>query len=172
MNKTFKPSAFFKIPDDTWISPFLNSNDSMSDLPFDLIDGFSIAKGKVEGKPTSLIHVHPHVSQVTFVLSGKVVLKMKGMMDRNPYEIALESGNAGVTGKGEYFQIINPHSEECHVLYVVSPAYLFEMDNSKVIYDDALILIRSWEELEKLNWLPPELTTPENSFAARNNSYE
>ena len=84
MKQIFIPKEFYKIPDGTLLSPFLNPKDSMSKLPFDLIDGFSMGMGIIEKNTNSKIHVHPHVDQVTFVLSGKITLKMKSDKDENP----------------------------------------------------------------------------------------
>ena len=121
MNRIFNPSAFFKIPDNTFLSPFLNSKDSMSGLPFDLINGFSIAMGRIEKNTSSLIHVHPYVDQVTFVLSGKINLRMKGNNESKPYKVILGNNQAGIAIKGEFFQLINPYDEDCNVLFIVSP---------------------------------------------------
>lgn len=143
----------------------------MSDLPFDLINGFSIAMGRVNKKSKSKIHVHPHVVQVTFVLSGKIVLRMKGTNDSEPYEILLGPGEAGLCHAGEYFQLDNGYDDDCNVLYIVSPDYLFEIEGDRVIYDDAIVLDFGWEQLQKTNWSPPELSDPRNSSSARDGSY-
>jgi len=172
LNKIFQPSNHFKIPDETLISPFLNPKDSMSDLPFHLIDGFSLAHGVVKGNSKSKIHVHPHVDQVTYVLSGKIILNMKGDVDQDFYQLELKSNQSAISIGGEYFQLENPFQEDCHVLYIVSPAYIFEMKSNHVIFDDAIILDNTWEELKKMNWQPPELNDEKHSSEERIKSLE
>ena len=45
MNQVFKIASPFQVPDGTLVSPFLNAKDSESGLPFNLLDGFSLAAG-------------------------------------------------------------------------------------------------------------------------------
>ena len=169
MEKIFHPSKHFKIPDDTLISPFLNPKDTMSELPFSIIDGFSLAHGIIPSESKSKIHIHPHVDQVTYVLSGRVILNMKGINDVNYYSINLEKNQCAISIGGEYFQLHNPFMEKCEVLYIVSPAYVFEVnDKEEVIYDDAIILEHTWNELENLNWQLPDLTNEKHSVNSRN----
>ena len=60
--------------------------------------------------------------------------------------------------KGTFFQLINQTTSPCRVLYIVSPAYLFEMEkDGRVRYDDAMIIDRHWDDLESLGWNPPEI---------------
>lgn len=161
MRQIFKSTNFFTIPDGTFLSPFLNAKDTMNDLPFELMEGFSIAMGKIVKWTNSKIHVHPQVVQETFVLSNKIKLKMKGENDTEPYAVELQKNEACITGKGEFFQLENPYDDDCLVLYIVSPDYLFEMVDNKVFYDDAIILSQNWDELKAINWLPKELNDAE-----------
>ena len=48
MKKLFEIRDFFRVPDGTLVAPFLNSKDDNSDLPFDLLNGFSISAGEIE----------------------------------------------------------------------------------------------------------------------------
>ncbi|MBT8440051.1 MAG: hypothetical protein KJO91_10015 [Gammaproteobacteria bacterium] len=172
MKKIYKPGKLFRIPDGTLLSPFINPKDSMSDLPFDLIDGFSIAQGVVEADKRSKIHVHPHVDQVIYVLSGNISLKMKGAVDKEPYILTLSVNQSAISVGGDFFQLVNESDKDCHVLYIVSPAYLFELRGEEVIYDDSIILNQSWDELKALDWSPSELADDNNSKAARKASFE
>ncbi len=43
MNRVFSIPLPSRVPDGTLVSPFLNAKDSESDVPFDLLDGFSLA---------------------------------------------------------------------------------------------------------------------------------
>ena len=170
MNRKFKPENFFRVPDGTLVSPFLNSKDSKSDLPFDLIEGFSIAMGRIEANTHSLIHIHPHITQITYVLSGCINLKMKSEKDLEPYEVELKENQAGVSTPGEFFQLINPYSEDAFVLYIVSPPFVFEMRDMEVNYNDAIILNESYEDLENQNFKLPQLKDSRYSLTARNES--
>lgn len=154
MNRTFKISNPFRVPDGTLVSPFLNSKDNMSGLPFDLLDGFSLAAGIIEAGKESKIHTMPYVTQVTFVRSGHLLVRMKGPEDADFYECEAGRNEAVLTSPGTFFQLINRKMEPCEVLYIVSPAYLFEMVDKKVVYDDSVVLEEDWESLKSLGWRP------------------
>jgi len=47
MNRIFAIDRGFKVPDGTIVFPFLNSKDSEIDLPWDLVEGFSISAGEI-----------------------------------------------------------------------------------------------------------------------------
>ncbi len=65
-----------------------------------------------------------------------------------------------ISGKGEaclskqntFFQLINNSNDVAKVLYIVSPDYLFLMENEKVIYDDAIIVDEDWDKLKDADW--------------------
>jgi len=172
MNRIFEPQELFTVPDGTLLSPFINSKDSMSNLPFDLVDGFSIAYGVIKSRMSSKIVVHQYVDQVTYVLSGKLKMKIKGVTETESYTINIKQGQAVISAGGEFLQLINKTFDDCQVLYIVSPAYIFLKENDVVIYDDAISLDHSWEELDKLNWLPKELTDERYSLEARKKAYK
>ena len=151
MNQLFKIENSFKVHDGTIVSPFLNAKDAHSGLPFDLLEGFSIAAGKIQPFVNSKIHIHPLVAQVTFVYEGQVTVRMKDDKQNQPYVIQLEKGQAVLTKPGTFFQLSNMFEEPCHVIYIVSPAYVFLMLNDKIVYDDALVLDSGWHELEDTN---------------------
>jgi len=46
----------------------------------------------------------------------------------------------------------------------VSPAYIFEMDGDRVIYDDATMVARTWQEVETGGYAP---LSSEKARAAR-----
>jgi mannose-6-phosphate isomerase-like protein (cupin superfamily) len=165
MNRRFTTEDYFRIPDGTLLSPFLNPKDSNSALPFDLFDGFSIAAGRVEPKTQSKIHMLPHVAQVTFVRRGAVTTVIREAGEDVSYEIELEENEAVLTRPGAFFQLRNERSQPCEVLYIVSPAYLYEEDDSgNVLYDDSVILEEGWTELEQIGWAPPK--PPSSSYSA------
>lgn len=152
MNRVFCISTFFPVPDGTLVSPFLNPKDNKSGLPFNLLDGFSLAAGIIEGKSKSKIHVMPFVTQVTFVLRGKLTVKMKSIEDDVPYPLSLGTGEAVLTEAGTLFQLTNEEADPCKVLYIVSPAYLYEKSEGKILYDDSLVLQEDWMQLADSDW--------------------
>jgi mannose-6-phosphate isomerase-like protein (cupin superfamily) len=153
VNRVFSTAAPFRVPDGTWVSPFLNAKDSQSDLPFHLLDGFSLAAGTIDPNSCSRIHVMPFVTQVTFVRSGKLAVRMKGPDDTEHHILRLAAGQAVLTEPGEFFQLITEGSERCEVLYIVSPAYVFEMSSDRgVVYDDSLVLDENWDCLAAAGW--------------------
>ena len=174
MNRTFVISQSLVVPDGTIVFPFLNPKDITSDLPWHLIEGFSLSAGEIPAHGESKIHVMPHVTHVAFVLQGYVEIRMKDAIERDVYTLRLQEHQAALTEPKAFLQYINPTSVPCRLLYIVSPAYLFEMDQSgKVIYDDSIIIEWAWDELKtRWNWSPPELNDPAFSVAARQASYE
>lgn len=58
MKKIFNIEEGFVVPDGTKVYPFLNEKDSMSNLLFDILYGFSIAAGDISTDTRSKIHVH------------------------------------------------------------------------------------------------------------------
>ena len=154
MKRVFEMPRPFRVPDGTLVSPFLNSKDSTSGLPYDLLDGFSIAAGTIEPRSKSKIHVMPFVTQVTFVRRGDLKVRMKAARDDVPYTLPVTIDQAVVTEPGTFFQLLNESEESCEVLYIVTPAYLFERSNDKVVYDDAVVLEEDWGRLESEHWRP------------------
>jgi len=154
MNRLFRIPAPNRVPDGTLVAPFLNSRDSTSGLPFDLLDGFSIAAGTIESSSQSMIHVMPFVTQVTFVRRGELTVRMKATGDEKPYTLSLKHDEAIVTEPGAFLQLANESKQSCEVLYIVSPAYVFEFTEGKVIYDDSVVLDETWPELDAARWRP------------------
>lgn len=145
------------VPDGTIVSPFLNSKDSESDLPWDLVEGFSLSAGEIAPNSKSKIHVMPLVRQVTFVLSGKLKVCMKNVDTHAPYTLEVSENQAVLTPPGTFLQYINCTDSPCHTLYIVSPPYLFEMEENQVLYDDSICFEEDWKELADSNWQPPRL---------------
>jgi mannose-6-phosphate isomerase-like protein (cupin superfamily) len=149
MNRVFQTRGYFAVPDGTEVSPFLNATDSMQkDLPWGVLGDVSIASGRIAPHSESWIHVHPVVTQVTYVLSGQLHIHMRDPGGKDVYELGLASGEAVVTQPGTLFQLRNSSDAPSHVLYVVSPTYVFEMNNGKVIYDDAVLVAKTWGEID------------------------
>lgn len=142
------------MPDGTLVSPFLNPMDSMSGLPIELLTGFSLAAGTIEPKTRSKILIMPFVTQVTFVRRGILEVRMKGHHDEESYSLQVRTDQAVLTKPGTFLQLINEGSEPCAVLYISSPAYVFEMSGGQVVYDDSVVLEEGWHDLKSQGWHP------------------
>jgi hypothetical protein len=168
MNRVFRIGQGIVVPDGTTVYPFLNAKDSTSDLPYDLLDGFSLAAGRIAPRMTSKIHVFPFVTQVTWVVSGHLDIRMKDGEHDQPYTVRLAPQEAVLTKGGTFFQLINTTADLVDVLYVASPPYLFFADEKgAVVYDDAFVFDRSWEEMAGQRWAPPEMPNLDAWRAAR-----
>lgn len=148
MNRVFRIPAAHRVPDGTLVSAFLNARDNTSGLPFDLLEGFSIAAGTIEPGSCSKIHVMPFVTQVTFVRRGTLTVRMRDAGDAAPYVLAVGADEAVLTPAGTLVQLANDAAAACDVLYIVSPAYVFEAVDGRVIYDDSLVLEADWDALD------------------------
>jgi mannose-6-phosphate isomerase-like protein (cupin superfamily) len=159
MNRKFRPRGYFTVPDGTEVSPFLNATDTQqSDVPWNGLAEMSIAAGRVRPRLCSSIHVHPIITQVTLLLSGNLSVRMKGKSDAEPYDLQLRApGDAVVTRPGTLFQLRNDGDSVAEVMFIVSPPYVFEMEDGKVRYDDAVIVTQTWEELQAANYDVPAL---------------
>ncbi|MCK5197262.1 MAG: hypothetical protein KAR21_02870 [Spirochaetales bacterium] len=155
MNHVFTMLEPFKVPDGTLVSSFFNPMDSEYPLPFNLLDGFSIAGGRIEAGSRSKIQILPFVTQVTFVRRGTLEVRMKGMDDEEPYLLKVPADQAVFTRPGTFLQLINSdNNKHCDVLYIVSPGYLFLFDKvaGKVVYDDSVVLNEDWNDLRESGW--------------------
>ena len=166
----FSLNNWFPIPDGTLLSPFFNPKDSMSGLPWDLTDAFSVAAGEI-GEEASIVY-NPVVMQLTYVLSGRLEAVVKSQEDPSALTYFLEANQAVLIGAGSFFQLRNAGEHPCLVLYIVSPAYVFETDGEgTVVYDDTLLIGHSWEELEGCGWHPEGLPSYQDSLRERNAAY-
>lgn len=162
MKRIFRIASSLRVPDGTLVSPFLNARDSTSGLPFDLLPGFSLAAGTIEPASRSKIHVMPFVTQVTFVRRGVLTVRMKAPDDNEPHALTVNPDEAVVTEPGTFLQLINDSDRDCEVLYTVSPAYVFEYSDGRVIYDDSVVLDETWDQLAAVRWRAARtLPTPE-----------
>jgi len=168
MQRLFTVQKGNRVPDGTVVYPFLNCQDSTSNLPRDLLEDFSLAFGEIAPQQQSKIHVMPLVTHVTLVLQGQLVVRMRDRDQPWPYSLLLTAEQAVLTRRGTFLQLSNSTSEPCRVLYIVSPAYLFLMDEEgRVVYDDSIVLNEDWAELERVNWKPERLCPLELTLEAR-----
>ena len=134
----------------------------MSGLPWDVLDGLSIAAGYVNPGIVSEIHVHPFISQVTVLLSGSLDIHMKDPGNSDPpykpqLRLPTPTGKPGFTTAatlappGTFFQLDNScGTEPAQVLYLTSPSYIFEpgeTTDAPPIYDDAVTVGSDWGRL-------------------------
>ena len=95
MNRVFEPQGFFTVPDGTDVSPFLNATDiKQADVPRGVLGDMSIAAGRVRPGLCSAVHIHPVVTQVTYVVSGRLTVRMKEDGANEFYDLALKPGQA------------------------------------------------------------------------------
>ena len=157
MRKIFSPGKGFQVPDATKVFPLINCQDPASRLPGDPLEEFSLAAGEIEPAQHSKIHIMPLVTQVTFVLQGKLEVWMKDADQLEPYSLRLEEEQAILTRPGTFLQFRNNTTALCRVLYMVNPAYLYLIKEGQMLYDDSVVLDEDWEDLGKINWKPAKL---------------
>jgi mannose-6-phosphate isomerase-like protein (cupin superfamily) len=163
-SRVFSPTAGFMVPDGTVVSPFLNPADRTSGLEPELLDtlAFSLAAGLIDAGSESAIHAHPLVTQVTVVLEGSLVVRLREPTDTEMVELQLEPGQAVLSRRGSFLQLANPGTSPCRTLYVVSPPYLFDGDESgNVVYDDSVVIGYDWDAV------PPALEDLDERKRAR-----
>lgn len=141
LKRVFRPGAFVPAPDGTEVDAFLNPADDAGAGPLPTIpEGLGVAAGRIRAGVTSAIHAHPVVTQVTYVVSGRLTVRMRDTDDPEPHELEAEAGEAFVTEPGTPLQLSNDTDEDVRVLYVTSPAYVRVVEDGRTVYDDAELL--------------------------------
>jgi len=159
LKRIFSVGKGVQVPDGTRVFSFLNCRDSNSGLPGNLLEDFSLAAGEIKPHRHSKIHVMPLVTQATFVLQGEIEVWMKDADQLEPYSLRLKTEQAILTRPGTFLQFQNNSHAPCRVLYIVSPAYVFLMEEGRVVYDDSIVLEEGWEDLREVQWKPEKLRT-------------
>jgi hypothetical protein len=152
MKHIFKVTNQWEVPDGTLVAPFMNPFDSNSSTPLENLRDISIAEGNIGSFVQSKIQIMPYVNQITYVLEGTVKIIMKGPNDKGPYVLEICRNESIIAYKNEFLQLINETNENCKVLYIVSPAYVCEIENGDTVYDDAIVIDKSWNDLEIAKW--------------------
>ena len=99
---------------------------------------------------------------LTYLLVQKL-----GSTSVDMYVLHLGREEAVLAEPGTFFQLVNNSPTACEVLYIVSPAYVFEVVGEDVIYDDSITLEEGWDELKKNEWAPSKpLPTKKDRAAA------
>tara|TARA_B100000029_G_C17369515_1_gene885597 strand:- start:122 stop:655 length:534 start_codon:yes stop_codon:yes gene_type:complete len=152
MKHVFSKGEGLTVPDGTVVRSVLDSLVTQR-AELSPIEDVSLAVGQIPPHTASRIHLHPVVTQVTWVISGNLKVKMKEAAVETPYELELQEQEAVVTNPYTFFQLINDSATPCETLYVVTPTFLFETDEAgQVIYNDAIVLEETWEELTARGW--------------------
>jgi mannose-6-phosphate isomerase-like protein (cupin superfamily) len=168
MKQVFQAGNYVTVPDGTDVSAFLNPTDStQAGLPRDGLGDFSIASGRVRSGVHSWVHVHPIVTQVTYVTSGVLTVRMKEPEAADFYDVRVLPGQAVVSEPGTLFQLRNENASDAYVLYIVSPSYIFYLEDGEVAYDDAILVSTTWEELAARNYEVPPLQVDRAELRAR-----
>lgn len=128
MPHVFQATNGLRVEDTTHVFPFLNSNDVHSGLAPGLLDDFSLAIGEIEPRSRSKIHVHPLVTWVTMVLDGRLDVRLRDESTPDPETVRLAQHQATLVRPGGFIQLINDSVFLCRTLYVVAPAYAFDVD--------------------------------------------
>ena len=147
MKRIFQPTQYFALPDGTGVAPVLNPWDGDADgLPLDCLPGVSLAAGKIAPGSSSKPHLHPLVTQVTWLIEGALRIRMKGARDAMPYELDLAAGQGVLTEPMTFLQLLNPDAmRAARVFYVVAPAFINL--SGPAGYHDAIVFDRTWDEL-------------------------
>jgi hypothetical protein len=95
------------VPDGTRVYPFLNPLDSTSGLALKLFSGVSVALGELRPGQASKIHMHPLVTMIVWVVSGRLSLKLKDPQSNTPYTLRLRGEHGAVVRPGTFLQLIN-----------------------------------------------------------------
>ncbi len=147
MNRVLRLGEAFRVPDGTLVRT----------VPADPTVDLSIAGGEIEPHTASKIHLHPLVTQIIWVRSGALTVRMKDPAAAAPYTLELGADESVVTPPGSFFQLVNETGELCRVLYVVQPAFLFVTDPSgRVVYNDAVVFDEDWAALAAAGWPQPD----------------
>jgi hypothetical protein len=149
MKRLLEPVQFFPLRDGTRVALVLNPWDANAQgLAPDAFAGASLAVGEIPPLHASLPHLHPLVAQVTWVLDGRLRVRMKESSVQEPYELDVGRGAGVLTEPMTFLQLVNPDATyAARVLYVVTPAYVHLPGENG--YDDAVVFDVSWDELAR-----------------------
>jgi len=167
MNRIFTAGGALTVPDGTVVHSLLDPA-ALGQGAGELAERVSISLGYISPHAASKIHLHPIVTQVTWVISGQLTAVMKDPAAHAPYALDLAAEQAALTLPLTFFQLVNRSDAECRVLYIVTPAFVFEVSASgEVLYNDALVFEGDWNDLAAAKWVTPELDDLEAIHAAR-----
>lgn len=172
MNRIYKIENGVVVPDGTTVYEIIGPVQSkIAGLP--IISEESLAYGELDPGERSHVHVHPIITHLTWVVSGTLTVGMKDAASKEMYYIEVKERQTVLTQPGTFFQLINNSDQQCQVLYIVAPAFIFEVtEQGEILYNDQIVLELSWDELKARNWEIPELKDLEKIKAERLASLE
>jgi len=132
MNHLFTPNPSISVPDGTEVAEILPHH----------TPGISLAQGKISPGVNSLIHVHPFVEQITYLVSGSLTIRMQDGAEGTPYDLELKPGDSSLCRIGTAFQLRNPAKTPAEVLYIVMPAFRYAENE----YNDSVMLGADWDK--------------------------
>jgi uncharacterized cupin superfamily protein len=151
MNYLYKKSDRILVPDGTFLQPIIGANISQK-LGIKHIKGCSLAVGILPpGKSTS-IHIHPVCLHLAWVISGELTAYMKDVTSDSKYCLTAGPEEVITTEPMTFLQLANESDSELQILYICAPEFIYEVDGDQVVYNDAVVLEETWDELEKANW--------------------
>ena len=155
------------VPDGTKVFPIVDPGlQRLSNTK--ITEELSFAYGEIDPGVKSNIHVHPICTQITFVLSGELEVCMKDKDCEDMYSLNLKDSESILTNPGSFFQLINNGQEVCKLLYQCAPGFVLELDgDGNSVYNDAVVLPYSWNELKEMSWNIPELEDIEDIRKSR-----
>ena len=141
MNRLFHPPDFITVPDGTRLTQIIDTSRLVKG------GGTSIAKGVLPPGTRSAIHMLPVVDQIAYLVAGELVTVMQETPASPRYEIELRAGEASFCASGTALQLVNRSSAVAEVLYIVTPSFAYVMKSGALIYDDAMVLAKDWDEV-------------------------
>lgn len=167
MNRIFAADKGFTVPDGTTVYSLLDPA-GLGPSAGEWAEEISVALGCIPPHTASKIHLHPLVTQVTWVIAGQLTLTMKDPAADAPYTVSLAPEQAAIALPGTFFQLINRSETDVRVLYIVTPAFIFEASvDGRVLYNDALVFDEDWGGLAAAGWTLPELNDLEAARTTR-----
>ena len=170
MNNIYKIEKGIVVPDGTTVFEIIGVSQSKTEgLP--ITKEQSLAYGKLAPGEKSKVHVHPVISHLTWVISGQLTVGMKDKKSSEMYFIEVAPRETVLTEPETFFQLINNSDQVCEVLYMVAPAFIFEVnEQGEILYNDQIVLNLGWKELAERNWQIPELEDIETIRKMRDES--
>jgi hypothetical protein len=150
----FRPVSFVPAADGTEVCAFLNPLDARSTFrAHPGGDAIGMAAGRIGPGVRSAIHVHPVLTQITYVTAGTLTVLMREPDEAGPSRLQVPAGSATLTAAGTLLQLCNETDRIVEVLYMSAPAYVLETAaDGSIRYEDALMLGTDWDEQAVRDW--------------------
>jgi quercetin dioxygenase-like cupin family protein len=150
----FRPQSFVPAADGTEVCAFLNPHDARSTSgAHPGGDAVGMAAGRLAPGVRSTIHVHPALTQITYVTAGTLTVLMRNPEETGPSRLQVTAGAAALTEPGTLLQLCNETDRAVEVLYVSTPAYVLETAaDGSIRYEDALMLGSDWTAQAVRDW--------------------